>query len=74
MKEVPPADVAIPALPAGDWNWLQPYVESENTAESDPPAYSSFVLDKRGNLSRSGFQVEPYTAQEGYLQLRNPIN
>lgn len=74
MKEVPPADVAIPALPAGDWNWLQPYVESENTADSDPPAYSSFVLDKRGNLSRSGFQVGPYTAQEGYLQLRNPIN
>ena len=73
MKNVPPADVAIPALPGGDWNWLQPYVDPNNTAESDPPAYNSFGLDRRGNLSRPGFQVGPYTALEGYLQLRNPI-
>ena len=73
MKDIPPSVIPIPALPAGDWNWLQPYRDAPDLSDEDPPAYNSFGLDRRGNLASPGFQKGPYTAIEGYLQLRNPI-
>jgi hypothetical protein len=39
----------------------------------DVPAYNAFSIEKKGNLGRPGFQNGPYTAIEGFLQLRNPI-
>lgn len=74
MKDTPLNNVEISALTSGEWNWLQPYVDP--TAGNDltqPPVYNSYGIEQKGNILKPGFQKGPYTAIEGFLQLRNPI-
>lgn len=86
-KERPPVNVGLPALAAGDWNWLQPYVDptpppstpspAQDQGEQEDgepgPVYNAYGIEKKGNLLSPGFQNAPYTAVEGFLQLRRPI-
>lgn len=68
MKDAPPRNVAFPSLGAGDWNWLQPFDE-----KLDLPLFNAFGIEKKGNIISPGFEKGPYTALEGFLQLRRPI-
>ncbi|PLN77507.1 hypothetical protein BDW42DRAFT_202579 [Aspergillus taichungensis] len=68
VQEVPPHKVSLPALGNGEWNWLQPYVDSENGT-----VFNSHAIDQKANLQSPGFERGPYTAIEGFLQLRRPI-
>ncbi|RYP41837.1 hypothetical protein DL767_000738 [Monosporascus sp. MG133] len=79
-RDMPLRDLPLPALAAGDWSWIQPYAvpqqpQQQEGADSDPPRpkFNAFGIDKRGNLQTPGFQKGPYTAIEGFLQLRHPI-
>ena len=74
MKEMPLDSISIPAVGAGDWSWLQPYVDPE-AGESlvEPPVFNSYGIEMKGDILKPGFQNGPYTAIEGFLQLRNPI-
>lgn len=71
MKAKPLNNVQLPALGVGDWSWLQPYEDPDPLAEF--PVYNAYGLEKKGNVASPGFQKGPYTALEGYLQLRRPI-
>lgn len=74
MKDTPPNNVSIPALGAGDWNWLQPYADpGASPPTTKPPVFNSYGIEKKGDILKPGFQTGPYTATEGFLQLRNPI-
>ncbi|MCJ1345799.1 hypothetical protein MMC31_004008 [Peltigera leucophlebia] len=74
MNDMPPNNISIPALGAGDWNWLQPYVDPEaGETLTNPPVFNSYGIEKKGDILKPGFQKGPYTAIEGFLQLRNPI-
>lgn len=76
-RDMPKRDLQLPALAAGDWSWFQPYQVSESPAarDNDPPVpvFNPFGIEKRGDLLKPGFQNGPYTAIEGFLQLRHPI-
>ncbi|KAK3944842.1 hypothetical protein QBC46DRAFT_350202 [Diplogelasinospora grovesii] len=72
--------VGLPLAAAGDWNWLQPYVDpttpgssSEGDPPVPPPVYNAYGIEKKGNPLSPGFQDGPYTAVEGFLLLRRPI-
>ncbi|KAM0360388.1 hypothetical protein ACHAPK_009116 [Fusarium culmorum] len=41
--------------------------------DESQPTFNSFAIDKRGDLTKPGFQKGPYVATEGYLQLRSPL-
>ncbi|KAI0526196.1 hypothetical protein F5B22DRAFT_584769 [Xylaria bambusicola] len=59
----------VPRLPDyGEWTWLQPYVSEgrEDTLASNP-----LGTESRDDLIKPGLPNAPYTAIEGYLQLRN---
>ncbi|KAI2465289.1 hypothetical protein F4781DRAFT_35877 [Annulohypoxylon bovei var. microspora] len=71
MKDAPPRNLSLPSLGAGDWNWLQPFVDPDPI--QDLPVFNAFGIEKKGNLITPGFQKGPYTAVEGFLQLRRPI-
>lgn len=74
MKDRPPNNISIPALGEGDWNWLQPYVDPEaGESLTEPTVFNSFGIEQKGDIMKPGFQKGPYTAIEGFLQLRNPI-
>lgn len=74
MKDMPPNNVEIPALTTGEWNWLQPYVDPDAGEDlKKPPTYNSYGIEKKGDILKPSFQKGPYTAIEGFLQLRNPI-
>lgn len=74
MKDMPPDNISIPALGAGAWNWLQPYVDPDAGADPrKPPVFNSYGIEQKGNILKPGFQGGPYTVIEGFLQLRNPI-
>ncbi|KAA8903424.1 hypothetical protein FN846DRAFT_55200 [Sphaerosporella brunnea] len=68
-KTVPGSAVAIPALPAADWNWLQPYMAAGEG--EDGRVFVPFSLG--GTDGRPKFEMGPYTTLEGYLQLSKPI-
>ncbi|KAI3333392.1 hypothetical protein F4824DRAFT_250087 [Ustulina deusta] len=68
-RDVPNQDLPLLSLGTGDWSWFQPRAE-EGEAQ---PAFYAFGIEKRGDLTKPGFQNGPYTAIEGFLQLRNPI-
>lgn len=80
-RDMPLRDLPLLGLAAGDWSWFQPYAEAAPTArqaraqDDDPPApvFNSFGIEKRGDVLKPGFQAGPYTAVEGFLQLRHPI-
>ncbi|KAI1092448.1 hypothetical protein F5B19DRAFT_209705 [Rostrohypoxylon terebratum] len=71
MKDTPTRNISLPSLGAGDWNWLQPFLNPDST--QDFPVFNAFGIEKKGNLMTPGFQKGPYTAVEGFLQLRRPI-
>lgn len=66
-KQRPPRDLGLMPLQSGDWNWLQPYDDHEG------PLYNAFGIDSKGNVMKPGFEKGPYTALEGFLQLRRPL-
>ncbi|KAI0156928.1 hypothetical protein GGR57DRAFT_74780 [Xylariaceae sp. FL1272] len=68
----PKGELALPSLGAGDWSWLQPYDDPSTHTEA-APRYNPFGIQKTGDIRRPGFQKGPYTAVEGFLQLRNPV-
>lgn len=70
--KTPSANVALPAMDAGEWNWLQAYVDPASD-ETKPPVFNSYGIDKLVNWKKPGFEDGPYTAVEGFLQLRRPI-
>ncbi|KAF1949172.1 hypothetical protein CC80DRAFT_429849 [Byssothecium circinans] len=53
----------VPAVGVGDWMWLQPY----------PQGYNALPLSKTQD-AMARFEKAPYTAIEGYLQLRGPLS
>lgn len=66
-QTVPLSAIKIPALSVADWSWLQPYVDEHG----DPEAFMALGL---GQLdSKPKFDKGPYTAVEGYLQMKAPI-
>lgn len=69
MKDAPARNVAFPSLGAGDWNWLQPFDQEDQ----DLPVFNAYGIEKKGNIMSPGFEKAPYTALEGFLQLRRPI-
>ncbi|KND88085.1 hypothetical protein TOPH_07324 [Tolypocladium ophioglossoides CBS 100239] len=70
-RDIPKRDIQLPSLGPGDWSWFEPYaVEGEGDGQ---PVFNPFGIEKRGDLTKPGFQSGPYTAIEGFLQLRNPI-
>ena len=84
----PPAfkGIPIPAVKSADWNWLQAFAfrpttaptSSGTTAQAAPGSllakeqkWKPFVIAQLDNKPK--FEQGPYTAVEGYLQLKNPI-
>lgn len=72
VKKRPTRNAALPTLPEGDWSWLQPFVDK--TPGSKLPVYNAYGIEEKGNPLKPGFQKGPYTAIEGFLQLRQPMN
>jgi hypothetical protein len=72
VKDRPFRNASLPSLPEGDWSWLQPFVDK--TPGSKLPLYNAFGIEAKGNPLKPGFQKGPYTAIEGFLQLRQPMN
>lgn len=60
--------VGMPSLQTGNWAWLQPYAGSTPDSQAE---YKPLGLGRVDG--RPKFQPGPYTAIEGYLQLREPI-
>lgn len=72
LKEVKPVGaVPIPALGLADWNWLQPYIDSTDSEALDGRVFMALGLGKLDNRPR--FEKSPYSAIEGYLQLKRPL-
>jgi hypothetical protein len=59
--------VGIPSLPIANWAWLQPFVDPDDNKQK----YMALGLGKVD--SRPKYEKGPYTAIEGYLQLKTPI-
>ncbi|KAE8381123.1 hypothetical protein BDV26DRAFT_289826 [Aspergillus bertholletiae] len=59
--------VGLPALQAGNWAWLQPFLKDSGPEQE----YRALGLGKVD--SAPGYEPGPYTAMEGYLQLKQPI-
>jgi len=70
MKDPPTRNVPLPSLGSGDWSWLQPF---EDPNDTDGTVFNSFGIEKKGNLMSPGFEKGPYVSLEGFLQLRRPI-
>ncbi|PHH92174.1 hypothetical protein CDD83_8560 [Cordyceps sp. RAO-2017] len=71
VADAPASNVALPALPADDWSWLQPYVDPDPSGAL--PVFNAYGIEKKGDVLSPGFQGGPYTALEGFLQLRRPV-
>jgi hypothetical protein len=65
---VPGSAVAIPSLPVAEWAWLQPFADP---AGEDGTSFMALGLAKTDGQPR--YQKGPYTALEGYLQLKTPL-
>ncbi|THC90265.1 hypothetical protein EYZ11_010273 [Aspergillus tanneri] len=66
--------VGMPALQTGDWAWLQPFSNPSTgggAQEGNTPKYMSLGLGKVDSAPK--YESGPYTALEGYLQLKQPI-
>lgn len=80
-RDMPKRNLLLPSLGGGDWSWFQPYAEPQSASKTgedgeddDAQAtYNPYGIEKKGDLLTPAFQDGPYTAIEGYLQLRNPI-
>lgn len=79
-KTFPAVSVDIPAVSAGQWEWLQPYEQpigivstTDGSGAKDvvPPPYMGLSLGKPDTRPR--FEDGPYTSIEGFLRLVAPI-
>ena len=83
--DVPESAVPIPNMGVAPWSWLQPYWESSSSqriepvqsgesgiAEARTTEYMSLGLSKAVD-GRPRFEKGPYTAIEGFLQLKSPL-
>ncbi|KAF3906785.1 hypothetical protein AA313_de0207401 [Arthrobotrys entomopaga] len=61
------AGVKLPSVKVAEWNWLQPYFSDPTTGSEFTPLGISQVD------SRPRYEKGPYTAIEGYLQMKAPI-
>ncbi|KAI1194795.1 hypothetical protein F5X97DRAFT_346288 [Nemania serpens] len=72
-----PAGVVIPAMKSAEWNFLAPFVVRKQVEEDETgpgekeTRWNPFVI--RESVLQPGFEKAPYTAIEGYLQLKRPI-
>lgn len=75
-RDMPKRNLLLPSLGGGDWSWFQPYAEGQSAEGEEGNSgaiYNAFGIEKKGDLIKPGFQDGPYTAIEGFLQLRNPV-
>ncbi|KAJ4007416.1 hypothetical protein NW752_007604 [Fusarium irregulare] len=75
-RDMPKRSLLLPSLGGGDWSWFQPYAEGQSAEDEEGNSeaiYNAFGIEKKGDLIKPGFQDGPYTAIEGFLQLRNPV-
>ncbi|KAG7285855.1 hypothetical protein NEMBOFW57_008149 [Staphylotrichum longicolle] len=63
QETVPGHEVAVPAVSVGEWTWMQPYVGGNTDA---------YGLAKTTD-GAARFEKAPYTAIQGYMQLRSPL-
>lgn len=71
-KTFPAAKIGIPAVALADWSWLQPYISTDKAdAETNGRVY--MPLNIKPVDDRPRFEPAPYTAVEGYLQMKKPI-
>ncbi|KLU85795.1 hypothetical protein MAPG_04815 [Magnaporthiopsis poae ATCC 64411] len=47
--------------------------DGEDVDDGVAPVFNAYGIEKKGNLDKPGFEKGPYTAVEGFLQLRNPL-
>ncbi|CAO2658401.1 Nn.00g061240.m01.CDS01 [Neocucurbitaria sp. VM-36] len=66
----PKSVVPIPTVDLADWAWLQPYI-SDTAKKADERTYMALGVGKVDERPR--FEPGPYTALEGFLQMRRPI-
>lgn len=70
-QTVPGSAIGIPAMAAADWDWLQAYSVDEAGSGEEKTAFMPLGLG--GTDTRPRFEEAPYTAIEGYLQLKRAI-
>ncbi|KAF2403812.1 hypothetical protein EJ06DRAFT_579746 [Trichodelitschia bisporula] len=88
-QPVPFKGIPIPAIQSAEWNWLQPFARdivaptdggagdagavagSGTTVPKKETHWNPFVITHLDNKPK--FEKGPYTAIEGYLQLKRPI-
>ncbi|KNC98347.1 uncharacterized protein SPPG_06056 [Spizellomyces punctatus DAOM BR117] len=63
--------IPFPASNVANWEWLQPYVTTKGTDAK--PTTNFYQLGVDFVDERPRFEAAPYTAIEGYLRLRTPI-
>jgi hypothetical protein len=66
----PKSAVPIPTVDLAEWAWLQPYV-GDKAERADERTYMALGVGKVDERPR--FEPGPYTAVEGFLQMRRPI-
>lgn len=71
-KKYPTAKIGIPAVALADWSWLQPYISTDK-ADADTDGRVYMPLNIKPIDDRPRFEPAPYTAVEGYLQMKKPI-
>ena len=70
--------IKLPTMGSADWAWLQPYdIPDEDGDQVDGGGSGRktvfMPLGLKGTDAKPRFEEGPYTAVEGYLQLRRPI-
>ncbi|KAK4153609.1 hypothetical protein C8A00DRAFT_33629 [Chaetomidium leptoderma] len=78
-ETVPGSGVQVPSLDVARWAWLQPFfVVEKNEEDGDDhgeglPETKYMALGLAKVDDKPGFERGPYTAIEGFLQLKEPI-
>lgn len=78
---MPGAGLGTPAMQTGEWAWLQPYSvpvndekgQGEGGEDEDETGTQFMALSLEAVDTRPRLEPSPYTAVEGYMQLRMPI-
>ncbi|KAF3083866.1 hypothetical protein TWF102_000582 [Orbilia oligospora] len=63
--------IDLPALDIAEWNWLQPYNYNDPKTKLDRQAFMAVGINRVD--SKPKFEKGPYTAVEGYLQMKSTI-
>ncbi|KAH6691798.1 hypothetical protein BKA61DRAFT_499911 [Leptodontidium sp. MPI-SDFR-AT-0119] len=70
---VPGTGIPIPAMQTADWQWLQPYFVDDGTGTGKKTTqWNGLGVEPLENSAK--LQDGPYTAVEGYLQLKQPLD